>query len=61
MKLRCPRPEKAKENGCLDITEDGRCNRKEWSSVSFFKESGSGGQTRAEVYCDRIKTLLREQ
>jgi hypothetical protein len=61
MELRCPRQERARQDGCLDIAEDGRCLRKEWSGFSYFKDSTPGAQTKVEVYCDRIKATLREQ
>jgi len=61
MKLRCPQPDKARQRGCLDIKEDGQCIRKEWSDFTYFKVKGPDVQAKAEVYCDRVKAILREE
>jgi hypothetical protein len=62
MKWRCPQPDKAGQRGCLDIKEDGLCIRKEWSGgITFFKEKKHDALAKAEVYCERIKTILREE
>jgi hypothetical protein len=61
MKWICPRPDRAKADGCMDITEDGRCTRQEWSSISYSKDKGRDSVPKAEVYCERIRTVLREQ
>jgi len=61
MKWRCPQPDKARQRGCLDIKEDGRCMRKEWSGITYFKAKKLGAPTKAEVYCERIKAILREE
>jgi len=62
MKWRCPRPDRARQIGCLDIKEDGRCMRKEWSGgITYFKEKKNDTLAKAEVYCERIKDILREE
>jgi hypothetical protein len=61
MKWRCPRPDRARADGCLDITEDGLCTRKEWTSISYFKEKSPKSVTKAEVYCERVRSILHEQ
>jgi hypothetical protein len=61
MKWRCPKPDKARQRGCLDIKEDGRCIRKEWSDITYFKVKGPDARAKAEVYCERIKAILREE
>ena len=58
--LKCPQPDKARQMGCLDIAEDGQCIRKAWSKITYFKGSNSDTQAKAEIYCERIKTLLHE-
>ncbi|MEJ2738477.1 MAG: hypothetical protein P8105_01325 [Dehalococcoidia bacterium] len=62
MKWRCPQPDKARQIGCLDIEEDGRCIRKEWSGdITYFKEKKRDAMVRAEIYCERIKAILHEK
>jgi len=62
MKWRCPQPDKARQRGCLDIKKDGRCIRKEWSGgITYFKEKKIDALAKAEVYCERIKDILREE
>ena len=61
MKWRCPQPYKARQRGCLDIEEDGQCIRKEWSGFTYFKAKGSDVQAKAEVYCERVKAIFREE
>lgn len=60
MKWQCPRPEKAKRDGCLDLAQDGSCTRKEWTGISYFKDKSSDARSRAEVYCERVRAILRE-
>ena len=60
MKLRCPKSDKARQRGCIDIQQDGGCIRKEWSGISYFKLKGPDERAKAEVYCERIKAQLRE-
>ena len=61
MKWRCPQPDKARQTGCLDIKEDGRCIRKEWNDITYFKIKGPAARATAEVYCERIKAILHEE
>ena len=61
MKWRCPHPRKAKQRGCLDITEDNLCTRKEWSGVTHFKLEKASASAKAEVYCERVKAKLHEE
>lgn len=61
MEWRCPHPDKARQRGCLDIKEDGRCIRKEWSGITYFKKKKLDAPVKAEVYCERIKAILREE
>ena len=60
MMWRCPQPERAKQIGCLDIDDNDRCLRNEWSGTTYFKESDPDATIKAEVYCERIKAILRE-
>jgi hypothetical protein len=60
MKWQCPQPERARQKGCLDIKEEGQCNRKEWSGITYFKKERLSAPVKAEVYCERIKAVLRE-
>jgi hypothetical protein len=60
MKWRCPQPGKARQMGCLNLTDDGQCIRKEWLGMTYFKEKSLGPAARAEVYCERIRASLRE-
>ena len=57
---KCPQPDRARQIGCLDIESDGRCIRKVWGKITYFKESDSNAPSKAEVYCERIKATLRE-
>ncbi len=61
MEWRCPHPDKARQRGCLDIKEDGWCIRKEWSGIIYFKKEKRDAPAKAEVYCERIKAILREE
>ncbi len=61
MKWRCPRPNKARQIGCLDIQEDALCTRKEWSGgITYFKENKRDTLAKAEVICERIKATLHK-
>ncbi len=61
MKWRCPQPERARQKGCLDIKEDSQCVRKEWSNITYFKVKNHSEPSKAEVYCERVKAILREE
>jgi hypothetical protein len=61
MKWRCPHPDKERQRGCLDIKEDGQCTRKEWIGITYFKKEKLDAPAKAEVYCERIKAILREE
>lgn len=61
MKWRCPHPDKARQRGCLDIKENGQCIRKEWNGITYFKAKKLGAPAKAEVYCERIKAISREE
>jgi hypothetical protein len=60
MKWQCPQPNKARQIGCLNLTDDGRCIRKEWMDITYFKEKKPGNTAKAEVYCEHVKAILRE-
>jgi len=62
MKYQCPQPGKARQKGCPDIVEDGRCLRKEWSGgITYFKERKRDKPIKAVFYCERIRETLREE
>lgn len=61
MTLRCPHAEKARQNNCPDIAQDDRCMRKEWSGITHYTVIKHGGSAKAEVYCERIKSVLHEE
>jgi hypothetical protein len=60
MKWQCPRPEKARRDGCLDLDGDGSCTRKEWPSIGYFKDRSPLDKPKVEVYCERVRAVLRE-
>ncbi len=61
MKLKCPHAYQAKKSGCLDIKEEDRCIRREWNGVTHYKVTKNDASAKAEVYCERIRSLLHEE
>jgi hypothetical protein len=57
---KCPQPEKARLIGCLDFNEGNLCTRKTWISITYSQEPDSANVKKAEVFCERIKAILRE-
>jgi hypothetical protein len=60
MKWQCSQVDRAKQIGCTNVGDDGRCTRQEWVGVTHYKKKKTDASSKAEVYCERIKTMLKE-
>jgi len=61
MKWQCPRPYRARQIGCLNLADDGRCIRREWGNITYNKGESPHAPAKAEAYCERIEAVLREE